>query len=267
MDPTKYVLDSVTAIATAYAQQGIKLSIDKAKEMIEDVLKRNPSLQGEIDIEDMAKKIEQTASPVGRVAYNEETLARFLEIPIPELATINLENLEEDVLFNHVKLEGEFREWFQEWGYEVQNGCSLMGLRGVEYISDVYGCFNTLHGQFEICVNFVCDTPPDEDRVFALLGRIEAYAEAKKSFSYGDIFAIVTPQRFTQGALNAISLQNEQENYYVFPLDGGDIYVLENARSPKDRLEELRDKVRQAEDESRRSKIRRNPLEPDYEMS
>jgi hypothetical protein len=115
----------------------------------------------------------------------------------------------------------------------------------------------TLHGEFEICISFICDNPPDENRVFALLGKIEAYAEAKGSFSRGDIFAVASPHRFTQGALNAIGLQNEQEAYSVLGLDGGDIYVLENARSAKDRLEELQDKVREAEEETRRSKIRR----------
>ena len=54
-----------------------------------------------------------------------------------------------------------------------------------------------------------------------------------------------------------MGLQNEQESYYVFPLDGGDIHVLENARDAKDRLDELQDKVKLAEEEMRRSKIRK----------
>jgi len=91
----------------------------------------------------------------------------------------------------------------------------------------------------------------------ALLGKIEAYAKARASFSYGDIFAIVTPHRFTQTAINAANLQNEQEAYSVFALDGGDINALERAETARDRRDELYDKVRQAEEETRRSKIRR----------
>lgn len=258
MEPTQFVLDAVMAVATTFAQKGIEITLDKAKGIIEEICQKNPALRGQIDVDVMAKKIQTTAGQVGRVAYNEETLARFLEIPVPDLATADPENLDLGMLYDHVKLEGEFQEWLQEWSYEVELGCPLTGLRGVEYVPDVYGLLSTLHGQFEICVSFVCDSPPDEDRIFALLGKIEAYAEAKKSFSYGDIFAIVTPHRFTQTAINAMALQNEQENYVVIPLDGGDIYVLENAPAPKDRLDEFQDKVRQAEEESRRGKIKRS---------
>jgi hypothetical protein len=254
------------AIATTFAQRGIEITYEKGREIIEEICARNPELRGQIEIDEMAEKIQTATSSVGRFAYNEETLARFLEIPIADLPTVRPENLDLGVLYNHVKLEGEFQQWFNEWGYEVENGCVLTGLRGVEYLADVYGCLRTLHGEFEICVNFVCDQPPDEDRVFALLGKIEAYAEAKKSFSHGDIFTIAAPHRFTQGSINAMTLQNEQENYSVFPLDGGDIYVLENARTPKDRLEELEDKVRQAQEETRRSKIRRGRSNEDIDM-
>jgi hypothetical protein len=214
----------------------------------------------------MATKIQATASRIGRIAYNEETLARFLEVPISDLSTLSPETLDTRLLYDHVRLEGEFEGWLQEWGYEVEMGCELAGLRGVEYKPDVYGKLSTLHGEFEICINFVCDYPPSEDRIFALLGKIEAYAEAKKSFSFGDIFLIVTPHRFTKGGINAMGLQNEQESYTVLPLEGGDIYVLENARTPRDRLHELQDKVRQAEEESRRSRIKRSVRELEENM-
>lgn len=250
MEPTKLVLDAVMAIATAFTQKGIEITLEKAKEIIGEICQKDPALRGQIDMDDMAKKIQATAGHVGRIAYNEETLARFLEVPIPDLATVTPENLDIGILYNHVKLESEFQEWLKEWGYVVELGYPLAGLRGIEYVPDVYGLLNTLHGQFEVCVNFVCDTPPDEDRVFALLGKIEAYAEAKKSFSYGDIFAIVAPKRFTQGAINAMALQNEQENYSVISLDGGDINSFESAQTPRDRLDEFQDKVRQAEEES-----------------
>lgn len=253
-------LSIVTAVVAKLAPKVAKMTSDKLKEFVDRILQNNPTLRGQIDIDDLTKKIRATTSQVGHIAYNEETLARYLEIPIPDLATITPENLDLEMLYNHVKLEGEFEEWLQEWSYEVEVGSEkLTGLRGIEYIPDIYGSLNTLHGKFEVCISFVCDSPPDEDRVFALLGKIEAYAEAKKSFSYGDIFAIVTPysRGFTQGAINAIALQNEQENYSVISLNGGDIHAFESAQTPKDRLEDFQDKVSQAEEESRRSKIKR----------
>lgn len=263
MDASQFVLDTVMSVATHFAQTGVGLTLDKAKQLVQKVFEKNPSLRGEVDVDEMAKKVQATAGTIGHVAYNEETLARFLEIPVPDLATLNADTLDVGQLYSHVKLESQFRGWLEEWGYEVELGCPLAGLGGIEYIPDVYGVLNTLHGKFETCFSFVCDNPPDEDRVFALLGKIEAYAEAKGSFSFGDIFAVVTPHRFTQGAINALGLQNEQESYAVFPIDGGDVYVLENARTPKDRLEELQDKVRQAEEEMRRSKIRKSAQGPE----
>lgn len=257
MDASKFVMDTVMTVAAHFAQKGIVITVEKAKEIIGSVCDKNPALRGQINIDEMAEKIKDTAGSVGRVAYNEETLARFLEIPVPDLAAVKPENVDMAVLYDHVRLEGQFSDWLVEWGYDVQLGPPLVGLKGIEYTPDVYGRLNTLHGEFEICISFVCDNPPDENRVFALLGKIEAYAEAKSSFSRGDIFAVGSPHRFTPVAMNAISLQNEQEEYSVLALDGGDIFVLENARSGKDRLEELQDKVRGAQEETKRSKIRR----------
>lgn len=261
MEASLFIVNTITAIATHYAQRGVDITLDKAKEIIDDFCKKNPDTTGKLDVDDLAQKIQSSAGYIGRVAYNEETLARFLEIPIAELRTISPENLDTQFLYDHVKLEGEFEAWLKEWNYEVVVGDTLQGLKGIEYSPDVYGILKTLHGEFEICVNFVCDDPPSEDRVFGLLGKIEAYAEAKKSFSFGDIFMIVSPRRFTPGAINAIGLQNEQENYIVFPLDGGDIFTLENSQTPKDRLRELQDQAKQAEIESKRGKARKSALE------
>ncbi|NOR45262.1 MAG: hypothetical protein GQ534_06705 [Candidatus Delongbacteria bacterium] len=257
MDPEKFVTQAIMAITATLAKKGIDVTIDKVKELIANISKQNPSLRGQFNIDEVASKIQVTTGNVGRIAYNEETLARYLEIPIPDIATLNTNNIEMNVLYDHVRLETEFGEWLSEWGYKVQLGETLTGLRGIEYTPDVYGVLSTLHGQYEICISFVCDNPPNEDRVYSLLGKIEAYAEGKKSFDTGDIFIIISPNRFTQGAINAIALQNEQEHYYVFTLDGGDIYVLENSRSPSEQLDELRDKVREAEEQSKRAEGKR----------
>ena len=114
MEPTRLVLDAVMAIATAFTQKGIEITLDKAKEIIGEICKKNPTLRGQIDMDDMAKKIQATAGNVGRFAYNEETLARFLEVPIPDLATVTPDNLDMGTLYNHIKLENEFQEWLKE---------------------------------------------------------------------------------------------------------------------------------------------------------
>ena len=257
MEVPQSVMDTVTAIATRFAVRGLEVTAERARNIIEELLRNNPELRRDIDVSELTEKIMSAAGQVGRAAYNEETLARFLEVPVADLTTVTPANIDTNVLYDHVRLEGEFSQWMQEWGYDAHVGSTLTGLGGVEYIPDVYGTLDTLHGAFEFCISLVCDRPPDEDRVFAVLGKIEAYAEAKGSFSFGDVFAVITPHRFTKGALNAITLQNMQEAYSVVAIEGGDIHALEGARTAAERLAELQDKVRQAEDETRRSKIRR----------
>lgn len=247
MDPSNVVVSTALAIASHLAAKGTDITLEKAKELVQGVVAQKPTLDNQINIDAVAEEVLRSSAKVGRVTYNQETLARYLEIPLSDLATLSQAEIEVQTLYDHVRLENEFEEWLMEWGYDVQIGPELQGLHGVEYSPDVYGILNTLHGEFEICVNFVCDEPPNEFRVLALLNNIEAYAEAKTSFSHGDVFILATPSKFTHGAMNSIGLQNLQEAYSVFPMEGGDIYVLENARNPKDRLAELQDKVREAQ--------------------
>lgn len=247
MDPSTFVVQAALAVASRYAQRGIELTLDVAKELIKAIFDKDPTLLAQVDIDKLAEEIHSSAGKVGQVAYDEETLARFLEIPLPDLDDVTTEDLELTRIYDHVKLEGEFREWLKDWGYEVLLGHTLMGLESIEYIPDVYGKLVSLHGDFEICINFVCDDPPDEDRVFALLNKIEAYAEAKSSFSVGDIFAVATPHRFTKGAINALGLQNKQEKYSVFPIQGSDVYALERATNPRERMRVLQAKVKEAQ--------------------
>ena len=51
MEPTKYVMDTVMAIATSFAKRGIEITLDKAKEIIEGICQKNPALRGQIDID------------------------------------------------------------------------------------------------------------------------------------------------------------------------------------------------------------------------
>jgi hypothetical protein len=133
MDASKFVMDTVMTVAAHFAQKGVVITVEKAKEIIGSVCDKNPALRGQINIDEMAEKIKDTAGSVGRVAYNEETLARFLEIPVPDLATIQPDSIDMGVLYDHVRLEGQFRDWLVEWSYDVELGPPLAGLRGIEY--------------------------------------------------------------------------------------------------------------------------------------
>ncbi len=253
MDPTKIAMDTVTAIASSFLKRGVELSQDKICELIKGMITRSPGLDSTVDIESLTEEVCHSIKSVGRTTYNEETLARYLEIPVPDLYAMTPDSIDLSVLFDHIKLEQAFAEWLNEWGYMVEIGHPLGAVGGMEYLPDVYGILSNLHGEYEVCINFVCDKPPSEDRVFALLAKIETYSEAKPAFSSGDIFMVITPHNFTLNASKAIALQNEQEKYYVFHLDGGDIFHMERSQEPEVRLEFLRDKVRLAQDETERA--------------
>lgn len=267
MEIEKFVIDTIMALTAQYAQRGVDITADKAKEIIDRFCQKQPSLKNQIgDVDELIKQIRSIKGQnVGRMTYNEETLSRFLEVPIADLPQTSPDNIDINALYDHVRLEGKFQEWLLEWGYKVEIGEPLIGLKGIVYIPDIYGELTTLHGKFEICVSLICDNPPDENRVLACLQKIEAYADNKKTFSYRDIFAIVTPHRFTKGAMDAMSLQNEQRGYWVVPIIGSDINTLECVSSFKERLSEFRDKIKLAEDETQRSKYKQEQAKPQDE--
>lgn len=180
--------------------------------------------------------------------YNIETLARWLEIPEPDLPELTPETFDPNVLVQHIVLEHKFREWFNEWGYIVELGEVLRSSDApeLECVTDVYGTLDTIHGMFEVALNFVCDNPPDENRVIALASKLGAYANTRSTFSVNDVFMIVTPWEFTKGAAAAIRFQNRKREYCVLGVDGSVLHDLESAESSAGRLQELQERVRTA---------------------
>lgn len=158
-----------------------------------------------------------------------------------------------EVLIQHIILEQKFKLWFKEWGYEVELGEILRpaDMPELECAVDVYGKLPTIHGNFEVAVNFVCDNPPDENRVIALASKIGAYADSKDTFAQNDVFMIVTPWDFTPIAHASIRQQNKKRPYCVLGVDGGILHDLDNAENIKARLEELQEGVLQANQEAR----------------
>ena len=128
------------------------------------------------EIEALANSVLRDGTPILDAEVTRKNLARWFEVPQEEFSMTPPEQLEPEVLIRHIYLENQFTSWFKEWGYDVEVGEDLEGLEGIDFTPDVYGKLTTLHGEFEICVNFVCDQPPSQYRVRALLETLEAVA-------------------------------------------------------------------------------------------
>lgn len=257
MEVEKVIAETVASVITSLARRTASVTSEKVRELIERLAERDPDFRRSMDLNGLIEKINSDDGGASEDAYNEDNLARYLEIPGRDLATLNPDTIEIDVIYNHVKLEELFRHWLIDWGYTVEVGPTLKGLEGIEYVPDVYATLTNLHDNYEVCVNFVSDQPPSELRVKALLQDIEAYSERKESFSQGDIFILVTPRpNFTQTAITHLSLQNMQEKYSIVPLDGADVGKLTMKTSPEGRMIALRRIITDADEEARLGRTR-----------
>lgn len=201
-------------------------------------------LSGTLDEADIAEIIGATQLGGNRGAeVTRKNLARWFEVPYDEFARTRPEHLEPEVLIRHIHLENQFRQWFEDWNYEVAIGEDLEGESGVEFTSDVYGKLDTLHGRFEVCINFVCDDPPSTDRVKSMLESLEAYATSKSEFRDGDLYIVATPFSFTNQASAALARQADEERYTVVKLEGDDLWQLQSAKNKESRLELLMEYV------------------------
>jgi hypothetical protein len=222
---------------TPITEQELKSWFERASEGVR--------LDGQIDEVDLAEAIASAQKTGFRgTEINRKNLARWFEVPSDEFGSVRPEQLEPEVLIRHMHLENQFRQWLEEWNYEVVVGEDLEGEGDVTFTADVYGKLDTLHGKFEVCVNFICDEPPSTDRVKSLLESLEAYATSKSEFREGDLYIVATPaQRFTNQASNALTRQADEEKYTVLKLEGDDLWSLQSARDPRARFELLMEHV------------------------
>ena len=261
LNPADMVMRVVQPILVGYAEKGIEYSAEKLREMLQSVMSKVGVGSGEIDIDSMTESLRTLPTSIGRESYGKETLARILEIPLEELAVLNPEMLDVDQIISHVKLESEFEHWLEEWGYSLEEaGYEIAGAHDVDFITDVYGELVTLHGKFIVAVSLVCDAPPpDEDRILAILNKLDACSAKWKNEGtspVNHIFIIATPHNFSHTSANAISLQNNEEDYALIALEGLDIHTLETATSKESRRQELWEKVERAQDATRRKNHR-----------
>ncbi len=229
--------------------------------LISDLLK-NSSLENDsntfIDSAEIKKIAEEISSSNGKMNFQSEitrrNLARWFEIPEEEFKDTPKEQLEPEVLIRHIILENKFKQWLEEWDYEVTIGEDMEGVENIEFIPDIYAKRVTLHGIFEIVICFVCDNPPNTWRVRALFETFESYARESSEFGATDIFLMVTPHTFGKGITQSISLQNQEEKYIVVGLEGNDLSILDSITNPLKRLLELKEHVEKAQLKSKNNK-------------
>lgn len=217
----------------------VKTWFDRASEGVQ--------IDGQIedaDIDDLIVLAQKSGNRSAEVTR--KNLARWFEVPFDEFSRTKPEHLEPEVLIRHLNLENQFRQWLEDWNYEVSVGEDLEGEGGVEFTSDVYGRLDTLHGKYEVCINFVCDDPPSTWRVQAMLEALEAYATSKSEFKEGDLYIVATPFSFTNQASAALSRQADEEKYTVVKLEGDDLWTLQSARDSQSRFETLMEHVERA---------------------
>jgi len=255
MEVNALIQNAMASVLASLGTKAADVGAERVKQWIEhSKTTSSPSLRKEIkDVNTIVTAImDEYQSKSGVHQYNSEILSRWLEIPEADLPTLNIDTFNADVLIQHIILEQKFEGWFQQWGYEVELGETLRPADApeLECAVDVYGKLQTIHGTFEVAVNFVCDKPPDENRVIALASKIGAYADSRATFAQNDVFMIVTPWDFTPIANAAIRQQNKKRPYCVLGVEGSILHDLESAESRGGRLEELQERVSQANQEA-----------------
>ncbi len=256
MDANSLIQGAIASLLANLGSTAANIGTDKIKEWLERSKTESATNLGkEIkDVDGIASAVLlQYESKAGMHQYNTDVLARWLEISEADLANITVDTFSPEVLVQHILLEQKFRSWFEEWEYKVDLGETLRPADApeLECAVDVYGKLPTIHGTFEVAVNFVCDNPPDENRVIALASKIGAYADSRETFSQNDVFMIVTPWDFTPIANAAIRQQNKKRPYCVIGVDGSILHDLDSAEDKDGRLEELQERVAQSNQEAK----------------
>ncbi len=239
------VESALAAIASTYGVEAAKISMEQIKSWFSKA-SHSIDASARIDnrkIEELADSILKTGTPDFDAEITRRNLARWFEVPQEEFTMTPRSQLEPEVLIRHIYLENMFKKWLTDWGYETYVGEDLEGKESIDFTPDVYGKLITLHGQFEVCVNFICDNPPSQYRVRALLETLEAYASEASEFKWGDIYILATPFQFGRGTSASIRLQSTEEKYTVVKLEGDDLYELRNARDNRARQIQLMEHV------------------------
>ncbi len=247
MIEAEFLRSVVGALTNLFVKKGGKIGEDRIKTWIESAKKTYDSpYPQDKELESIISEITKHPPKLGAEITN-SMLARWFEISPEEFKFVSAEELDPQVFFRHLYLETAFEKWLMEWGYKVELGEELEGLEGLEYVADVSAELKTLHGTFQIIINFICDEPPSVYRGLAILEMLEAYApKGCSSFGTNDVFIIATPFKFGKKITNSIRIQNKQEDYIVVKLEGDDLWDLFHAKDTLDRMGELKERIEHA---------------------
>ena len=235
----------VAAVAATYVIEGVdNLSTLFSKAL--QSIKRKGSLKTN-EMRKLSESIKKSPPDVFRLQSNANTLSRWLEIPRDDFERTPPDQYNTDVLIRHVYLEQLFASWLTDLGYKVSTGQARLGVEGWEFVPDVYGELETIHGIFQVAVNFVCQDPPSTARVSFVCESLEAYAVKKSpEFSEKDIFMVVTPFKFSATANSALVKEDKDHSYYVVKIESNNLFDLIQARDTQERLKVFQNIVKGA---------------------
>ncbi len=235
----------VGTIAPLYAKQGIDALAGLMKKAFQSVYQKGAV--GTSEIRELAGIIRKNPPSALDVQRNVDTLSRWFEVPRDDFEGTTIERLETEVLVRHVYLEQLFESWFVEYGYQVSIGERMVGVEGWEFVPDIYANLSTIHGRFQIAVNFVCQEPPSTSRVSFILESLEAFAKKREpEFSEKDIFMVVTPFKFGATSSAALTKEDKDHSYFVVKVESNDISHLLRAHDKEERLAIFQDTVKEA---------------------
>lgn len=232
-------------MTSVLAKESFDALIPRIKKTIHSFQKKGTMKTDELTR--LAEIIKKSPPSVIQTQMNIDTLSRWFEIPRDDFERLPRNKLEPEVLVRHVYLEQLFITWLKEFGYDVTSGIKKLGAEGWEFVPDVYAEMSTLHGVFQVAVNFVCDDPPSTNRVSFLCESLEAFAMKRDpEFSEKDIFMLITPFKFSETASSAILKEDKDHSYYVVKIEGPDLYMLQRAVDGGHRLKLSQDIVKEA---------------------
>lgn len=245
VEASDLVAKVVASIAPVVAKEGIDAFTMMARKAIGSFQQRRTMKTDELT--QLVELIKKNPPPLAQMETNIDTLSRWFEIPRDDFEKVPKDKLDAEVLIRHVFLEQLFADWFEEFGYNVTIGSKMLGVEGWEFIPDVYAEMSTLHGIFQVAVNFICDDPPSTSRISFLCESLEAFATRREpEFSEKDIFMLVTPFKFSATAHSVILKEDKDHTYYVVKLESTDLYALQQTTESDYRLRVLQNIVKEA---------------------
>jgi len=238
------VTKMVAAVAATYTIQGVATLADLFKKATESIKRKGTMRTNEVI--NLSEAIKKNPPAAFKLQSNANTLSRWLEIPRDDFERTSPTQYDTNILIRHVYLEHLFASWLTDLGYEISIGQPKQGVEGWEFIPDIYGALETMHGFLQVAISFVCQDPPSTSRVSFVCESLEAFAMKKKEpeFSGKDIFMVVTPFKFSATAESVLAKEDRDHTYYVTKIESNNLFDLIQADDVQNRLKIFQNIVR-----------------------